>query len=41
MGIMGGFDRATGEAWYLTFTRAKDKKLKRGSMFELACKSVR
>jgi len=30
----------TGEAWYLTFTRAKDKKLTRGSMFELVCKSA-
>jgi hypothetical protein len=32
IGIMGGIDRTTGEAWYLTFTRAKDKKLRRGSM---------
>jgi len=24
---MGGFDRTTGDAWYLTFTKAKDKKL--------------
>jgi hypothetical protein len=40
MGIMGSIDRVTGEAWYLTFTRAKDKKLKRGSMFELVCKSA-
>jgi hypothetical protein len=40
IGIMGGIDRVTGDAWYLTFTKAKDKKLKRGSMFELACKSA-
>ena len=40
IGIMGGIDRSTGEAWYLTFTRGKDKKLRRGSMFELVCKSA-
>jgi hypothetical protein len=40
IGIMGGIDRITGDAWYLTFTRAKDKKLKRGSMFELVCKNA-
>ena len=40
IGIMGSIDRVTGDAWYLTFTRAKDKKLKRGSMFELVCKSA-
>ncbi len=40
IGIMGGFDRVTGDAWYLTFTKAKGKKLKRGSMFELVCKSA-
>ena len=40
IGIMGGIDRTTGEAWYLSFMRAKDKKLRRGSMFELVCKSA-
>ena len=38
VGIMGGIDHNTGDAWYLTFTRGKDKKLKRGDMFDLVCK---
>jgi hypothetical protein len=38
IGLMGGIDRTTGDVWYLTFTRTKDGKLKRGSMFELTCK---
>jgi hypothetical protein len=40
IGIMGGIDRTTGDAWYLTFTKGKNKKLKRGEMFELVCKGV-
>ena len=40
IGIMGGIDRITGDTWYLTFTRGKDKKLKRGDMFDLVCKSA-
>ena len=37
---MGGIDRNTGDAWYLTFTKGKNKKLKRGEMFELVCKGA-
>jgi hypothetical protein len=40
VGIMGGIDRNTGDAWYLTFARGKDQKLKRGEMFDLVCKSA-
>ena len=40
IGIMGGIDRITGDAWYLTFTKGKNKKLKRGEMFELVCKGA-
>ena len=40
IGIMGGIDRTTGDAWYLTFTKGKNKKLKRGEMFELVCKGA-
>jgi hypothetical protein len=40
IGIMGGIDRITGDAWYLTFTKDKNKKLKRGEMFELVCKGA-
>jgi hypothetical protein len=37
---MGGIDRTTGDAWYMTFTKGKNKKLKRGEMFELVCKGA-
>jgi hypothetical protein len=37
---MGGIDRITGDAWYLTFAKGKNKKLKRGEMFELVCKGA-
>jgi hypothetical protein len=40
LGIMGSIDRTTGEAWYMTFTRGKDKNLKRREMFEVRCKSA-
>ena len=40
LGVTGSIDRVTGEAWYLTFTRGKDKKVKRREMFDLVCKSV-
>jgi hypothetical protein len=40
IGIMGGIDRITGDTWYLTFTKGKNKKLKRGEMFELVCKGA-
>jgi hypothetical protein len=39
-GITGSIDRVTGDAWYMTFTRGKDKKLKRHEMFDLVCKST-
>jgi hypothetical protein len=39
LGITGSIDRVTGEAWYLTFTRGKDKKVKRREMLDLVCKS--
>ena len=37
-GLMGAIDRVTGEAWYVTFKRGKDKKLIRHEMIDLVCK---
>ena len=40
LGVTGSIDRVSGEAWYLTFTKGKDKKVKRREMFDLVCKRV-
>jgi hypothetical protein len=37
-GIMGAIGRVTGDAWYITFKRGKDKKLIRHEMIDLVCK---
>ena len=40
LGVTGSIDRVSGETWYLTFTRGKDKKVNRREMFDLVCKNV-
>ena len=40
LGVTGSIDRVSGEAWYLTFTKGKDKKVNRREMFDLVCKRV-
>jgi hypothetical protein len=37
-GITGAIDRVTGDAWYITFKRGKDKKLIRHEMIDLVCR---